>query len=206
MRHYFYKVDGNPDTSPMNHNPSDKPREEVDELAAERGMVRMSMGRALGQSYHLSDGIWSDGTDCTTQVPGLYAAGDCLGARSGYPMAGFAAAFCAVSGARAGVNAAKFSVEYEWNELDQNEVATLKKELWEPKKHRGGFTPQWALQVIQDVVTPYWVLLYKKEDRLQAALNYIEFMRDHIVPRLWLMTIMTCVWSMRCATSCCTWK
>lgn len=62
----FYKVDGNPDTSPMNHNPSDKPREEVDELAAERGMVRMSMGRALGQSYHLSDGIWSDGTDCTT--------------------------------------------------------------------------------------------------------------------------------------------
>ena len=38
--------------------------------------------------------------------------------------------------------------------------------------------------MIQDVVTPYWVLLYKKEDRLQAALNYVGFMRDHIVPQL----------------------
>ena len=180
----FYKVDGNPDTSPMNHNPSDKPREEVDELAAERGMVRMSMGRALGQSYHLSDGIWSDGTDCTTQVPGLYAAGDCLGASSGYPMAGFAAAFCAVSGARAGVNAARFSDEHGWNGLDRDEIAGLKGVLWGPKERKGGFTPQWALQVLQDVVTPYWVLLYKREDRLQAALNYVGFMRDHIVPQL----------------------
>ena len=64
----FYKVDGNPDTKPMNHNPSEHPRHPVDEAAAKRGMVRMSMGRALRQSYHLSDGVWSDGTDCETAV------------------------------------------------------------------------------------------------------------------------------------------
>lgn len=180
----YYKVDGNPDTRPMNHNPSDHPREAIDEEAAKKGMVRMSMGRALGQSYHLSDGVWSDGTDCTTEIPGLYAAGDCLGARSGYPMAGFAAAFCAVSGARAGVNAADYAMAAQDFQLDSGEVARLKEALWEPKRRNGGFSPQWTLQVIQNTVTPYWVLLYKREDRLKAALNTIEFLRDHIVPQL----------------------
>lgn len=89
-----------------------------------------------------------------------------------------------MSGARAGVNAARFSDEHGWNGLDRDEIARLKGVLWGPKERKGGFTPQWALQVLQDVVTPYWVLLYKREDRLQAALNYIGFMRDHIVPQL----------------------
>ena len=180
----FYKVDGNPDTTPMNHNPGDEPRDEIDELAMEKGMVRMSMGRALGQSYHLSDGVWSEGTDCETQIPGLYAAGDCLGARSGYPMAGFAAAFCAVSGARAGTNAAEFAKSSEAVALDNEVVCRLKENIWAPKNRKGGFTPKWALQVIQNTVTPYWVLLYKREDRLQAALNTIEFLRDNVIPQL----------------------
>lgn len=180
----FYKVDGNPDTAPMNHNPSNEPRDEIDEQAMEQGMVRMSMGRAMGQSYHLSDGVWSDGTDCETQIPGLYAAGDCLGARSAYPMAGFAAAFCAVSGARAGTNAAGFAKASGDFTLPGEEVQRLKNILWAPKKRKGGFTPKWALQVIQNTVTPYWVLLYKREDRLQSALNTIEFLRDHVIPQL----------------------
>lgn len=180
----FYKVDGNPDTAPMNHNPSDEPRDMVDEQAMEKGMVRMSMGRALGQSYHLSDGIWSDGTDCKTAIPGLYAAGDCLGARTGYPMAGFAAAFCAVSGARAGTNAADYANTTEAFELSKAEINRLKTSLWAPKLRTGGFTPKWTLQVIQNTLTPYWVLLYKREDRLQAALNTVEFLRDNVVPKL----------------------
>ena len=51
-------------------------------------------------------------------------------------------------------------------------------------KRTGGFSPKWTLQVIQEIVTPYWVLLYKKESRLQAALENIEFIRDNIVPKL----------------------
>ena len=180
----FYKVDGNPDTAPMNHNPGEQPREAVDEKAMEKGMVRMSMGRAMGQSYHLSDGVWSDGTDCETAVRGLYAAGDCLGARSGYPMAGFAAAFCAVSGARAGINAGKYARESADSELDAAVVERLKETLWAPMRREGGFTPRWVIQVIQDIVTPYWVLLYKSEARLAAALENILFIRDNIVPKL----------------------
>lgn len=180
----FYKVDGNPDTVPMNHNPGKAPRHKVDEAAAESGLVRMSMGRALGQSYHLSDGVWSDGTDCETQVLGLYAAGDCLGARSGYPMAGFAAAFCAVSGARAGTNAAAYAKRAEEFDLNLKQITQMKEKMWAPLQRKGGFSPRWALQVIQGLVTPYWVLLYKKESRLAAALENIEFIRDNIVPKL----------------------
>lgn len=181
----FYYVDGDPDTRPMNHNPSEKPREEIDDMAGEKGFVRMSMGRAMGQSYHLSDGVWSDGTDCSTQVPGLYAAGDCLGARSGYPMAGFAAAFCAVSGARAGTNAATYALAQETAAPDNEELERLRHTLLAPLERRSGFSPQWVLQVIQNTVTPYWVLLYKREDRLCAALNTIEFIRDNLLPKLW---------------------
>ena len=180
----FYKVDGNPDTKPINHNPSDQPRHPVDEEASKCGMVRMYMGRALGQSYHLSDGVWSDGTNCETAVSGLYAAGDCLGARSGYPMAGFAAAFCAVSGARAGTNAALYAQKTASAELDTAQVEVMKERLWAPRKRVGGLSPKWTLQVIQETVTPYWVLLYKKESCLQAALENIEFIRDNIVPKL----------------------
>lgn len=181
----FYGVDDDPDTRPMNHNPGDGPRDEIDEAASREGKVRMSMGRAMGQSYHLSDGIWSEGTDCSTQIAGLYAAGDCLGARSGYPMAGFAAAFTAVSGARAGINAAAYAETVEENAPDGEQIAALKEALWAPMKRHGGFSPQWTLQVIQETVMPYWVLLYKKEERLQAALTTIEFIRDNVVPKLW---------------------
>ena len=180
----FYYVDGDPDTKDINHNPGCIPRDAVDEQASKKGLVRMSMGRALGQSYHLSDGIWSDGTDCETQIPGLYAAGDCLGARTGYPMAGFAAAFTAVSGARAGVNAAKYAQHTPVLAPDADELQRLKEQLWAPKQRLGGFTPRWVLQVIQNTMTPYWVLLYKREDRLLAALNTIEFIRDNMVPQL----------------------
>ena len=180
----FFKVDGNPDTAPINHNPSDKPREEVDEEFMQYGMVRMSVGRALGQSYTLADGVWSDGLECETQIPGLYAAGDCLGARTGYPMAGFAAAYTAVSGTHAGNNAADYAKALDDFELDAAEVDRLKEILWAPMKREGGFTPRWALQVIQDAYSPYWVSLYKSEERLNAALTNMLFIRDNIVPQL----------------------
>lgn len=180
----FYKVDGNPDTMPINHNPDTKPREEVDEEFMEKGMVRMSIGRALGQSYTLADGVWSDGLDCETQIPGLYASGDCLGARTGYPMAGFAASFTATSGSIAGTNAADFALAHEQAAIDSSELDRLKDILWEPMKRVGGFTPRWCLQVIQDAYSPYWISLYKSEERLKAALTNIEFIRDNIVPQL----------------------
>ena len=181
---YFY-VDWDPNTRPMNHSPKDMPREEVDEAASKKGMVRMAMGRALGQSHHLSDGVWCDKLDCSTQVPGLYAAGDCLGSRPGYPMAGFACTYTCVTGKIAGESAADYASGVKDFELDQAEVNRLTQIMWAPKNRHGGFTPGWVNQVIINTLTPYWVLLYKSEERMQTALNTILFIRDNLLPKLW---------------------
>lgn len=179
----YFDVANNPDTAPINHSPKNMPREEIDEIASQQGKLRITLGRAAGQSFHLSDGIWPAGFDCSTQVPGLYAAGDCLGARPGYPMAGFAAAHTAVTGARAGTGAAEYARK-NGAKLDKDEVATLKKITLAPMERTGGFSPRWVTQVIQNTLTPYWVLYFKHGDRLQAALSQIEFLRDNVVPKL----------------------
>lgn len=181
----YFSVDWDPNTRPMNHSPKDMPRDKIDDDAMRQGMVRMAMGRCLGQSHHLSDGVWPVDFNCATQVPGLYAVGDCLGARPGYPMAGFACAFTAVTGARAGTDAARFAGEVEAVEPDPAEVERLKEIMWAPMKRRGGFTPAWVNQVIINTLTPYWVLMYKSEERMQTALKTIEFIRDNVMPKLW---------------------
>ena len=185
----FFEVENDPNTRPMNHSPKDMPREAIDDEAMKEGKVRMAMGRALGQSHHLSDGIWPKDFTCATQLTGLYAAGDCLGARPGYPMAGFACSFTAVTGARAGTNAAIYAKETEETALDEELVAAKIEDTLMPLKRQGGFTPGWVTQVIQNTLTPYFVLLYPNEERMKAALTYIEFIRDNIVPKLWARDI-----------------
>ena len=188
----YYRVSRNPDTAPVNHNPGDKPWTPRDVEASKKGLVRMTMGRALGQSYHISDGIWTEGTDCSTQVPGLYAAGDCLGARTGYPKSGFAAAFCAVSGARAGINAADYAMAADDFELDNQQVEQLKEILWAPMKRHGGFGPRWVGQIILSTMSPYWVLLLKSQERMQTALNTILYLRDNILSKLLMLYMILC--------------
>ena len=183
----YFSVDWDPNTRPMNHSPKDMPRDELDNEMSKKGMVRMSMGRAMGQSHHLSDGIWpADDFSCATKdVPGLYACGDCLGARPGYPMAGFACSFTAVTGTRAGTNAAIYAKEHDAEPIDPAVEEKTLDTMLAPLRRHGGFTPAWVNQVILNTMTPYWVLMYKSEDRMKAALNTIEFIRDNIVPKLW---------------------
>lgn len=180
----YFEVDKDPNTAPMNHSPKNMPRNQIDEVASKLGRVRMVMGRALGQSAHLSDGVWPNDTSCATAVPGLYAAGDCLGARPGYASAGFAAMFCSVTGTRAGTNAAEYAKTTPKVTIAKDEVARMKSTTWGPLNRIGGFTPKWAHEIILNTLAPYWVLLLKSGDRMQAALTQIEFLRDNIVPQL----------------------
>ncbi len=183
----YFSVDWDPNTRQMNHSPKNMPRDQIDDDAGKEGKVRMAMGRAMGQSHHLSDGIWpTDDYSCAVAgVAGLYAAGDCLGGRPGYPMAGFAYAYTSVTGTRAGVNAAKYATSIDEIELDTQEIERLKKMMRGPLERKGGFTPGWVNQVILNTMIPYWVLLLKSEKRMQTALETIQFIRDNLVPKLW---------------------
>ena len=187
---YFF-VTWDPNTAQMNHSPKDMPRAAIDEEKMKEGKVRMASGRALGQSFHLSDGIWpTDDYSCAIEgMPGLYAAVDCLGGRPGYPMAGFAYAYTSVTGTRAGTNAAKYAKTVPDFELDMDEVSRLTDTMWAPMRRKGGFTPTWALTVIQNALIPYWVLILKSEQQMQTALNTVLYVKENIVPKLWAQDV-----------------
>jgi succinate dehydrogenase/fumarate reductase flavoprotein subunit len=53
-----------------------------------------------------------------------------------------------------------------------------------PVERKGGFDPRWVTQLLINTMVPYYVLIIKHGDRLQAALTMVEFFKDHYVPKL----------------------
>jgi succinate dehydrogenase/fumarate reductase flavoprotein subunit len=141
-------------------------------------------GSMLG---HAAGGIVPTDESCATHVPGLFAAGDSCGTcfvGAAYSGFGFATMHAAVTGARAGRAAALYAREAGDTEPDVGGLGDACERLRAPLRRRGGFSPRWAMQVLQNTLAPYFVLYVKKEDRLRAALSTVEFLRDHVVPRL----------------------
>jgi succinate dehydrogenase/fumarate reductase flavoprotein subunit len=90
----------------------------------------------------------------------------------------------AVTGARAGVGAAEYALKADKPEINQEELANLKEAAYLPVKRKSGFDPRWTAQIIYNTMTPYFIKYIKREDRLKAALTIIEFVKDHVVPKL----------------------
>lgn len=144
-------------------------------------------GAASGMSVHKTEGIWPAGTDCSTSLPGLYAAGDALGnMQSGavYAAIGMALSGASVTGARAGWSAADYALQAEEPEIGTENLSQLKESVFGPLERKGGFSPRWVTQVLQNTMIPYYMMYIKSGDRLQAALTLVEFYRDHLVPKL----------------------
>ena len=99
----------------------------------------------------------------------------------------------AATGARAGLGAAKEAKRLTSRadgpagaaRLDERLVAEARLRLLAPLERKGGFSPRWVTQVLQNTLAPYFVLYIKKGDGLQTALDTIEYLRDHIVPKLY---------------------
>ncbi|MFC1909474.1 hypothetical protein ACFLXD_06490, partial [Chloroflexota bacterium] len=144
-------------------------------------------GSSSGMSVHKAEGIWPADTDCSTGLPGLYAAGDSLGNMqmgAVYSAIGNGLGGSAVTGAIAGVTAAIYARQVGKAKLDQQEIDKTKKIIYAPLERKGGFSPRWTTQVLQNTLIPYFVLYIKKEDRMKAALTIVEFLRDHVEPKL----------------------
>jgi succinate dehydrogenase/fumarate reductase flavoprotein subunit len=142
-------------------------------------------GSMLG---HAAGGIVPVDDSCATHVPGLFAAGDSCGTcfvGAAYSGFGFATMHAAVTGARAGLGAADHALRADDPEPDAAGVAGATERLLEPLRRRGGFSPRWTTQVLQNALAPYFVLYVKKDDRLRAALATVEFLRDQVVPKLY---------------------
>lgn len=144
-------------------------------------------GSSAGMAIHKSEGLVPvDATGLST-VPGLYAAGDALGSyMSGgiYTQVGSSLAGSAVQGVIAGEAAAKASRKVSAVTVPTSKLAAVEEEILAPLKRERGYSPAWVTQVLQGVMIPNFVLYIKKERLMQAALAYVEELRDHHVPML----------------------
>ncbi len=146
-------------------------------------------GGAAGMAVHKAEGIWPADTDCSTSVPGLYAAGDSLGTMAtgaAYAAMGLSSAHCSVTGARAGTAAAHYAKQTADQPIDPHLLEKTKQQILAPTERVGGFTPKWVIQNLQNIMMPYYVMFIKKGDRLEAALTMVEFVRDHLVPKMFV--------------------
>ncbi len=145
-------------------------------------------GGALGMSIHKAEGVWAKDLHGWSGVPGLWAAGDALGSMASgatYAAMGLSSANCAVTGARAGVAAAAYARSTASATPESGVVAEIESRLLAPSARYGGYTPHWLISLLQNLVSPYYMLHIKRGDRLAAALTMLEFQRDHIVPKLY---------------------
>lgn len=145
-------------------------------------------GAASGMSTHKAEGVWPADTDCSSDVPGLFAAGDSLGTmQSGatYAAIGQSVLGCSVTGTRAGLGAAAYASRVDGRLPETGKVERVAEGLVAPLERKGGFSARWVTQMLQNTMIPYYVMYVKHGDRLRAALTNVEFFRDHLAPMLY---------------------
>ncbi len=144
-------------------------------------------GASLGMSVRKADGIYPIDLNCASSVPGLYAAGDtCSNMAAGtvYSTMGSCLAGGSVTGTRAAKAAAAFISGMDRAEVDDAELDRALNFVSGPMARKGGFSPKWVIQTLRSTMAPYYILYIKNGDRLKAALTFVEFVRDHLVPKL----------------------
>jgi succinate dehydrogenase/fumarate reductase flavoprotein subunit len=143
-------------------------------------------GSTAGMAPHKCEGIFPKDNQCSSNIPGLFAAGDALctaGATySGGP--GSSSSGSAVQGGRVGLHAAEFALGVKKPNISDSQLITISKKIFEPRQREKGYSPRWITMVLQGNMVPYYVLYVKKKNRLEAALTNIEFLRDHFAPNL----------------------
>lgn len=145
-------------------------------------------GGALGMSIHKAEGVWAKDMNGWSGVPGLYAAGDALGTMASgatYAAMGLSSANCTVTGARAGTAAAEYAATIEQSSIRSEQLEQARAKIFAPLERKGGFTAAWVTNLLQSYMMPYFVLMVKHRDRLEATLTMVEFLRDHLVPKMY---------------------
>jgi len=149
------------------------------------GKIEIEFGSWVGNQP--SQGGVAVNTRCESVLPGLYAAGDCAGTRmcgSCYAPMGYGLAGASVTGHRAGQHAAEFALRVKQTEVDKEEVAGLKEGIYEPLLRIGGFSPGFLAQTLRNIMVPYYVMQIKHGQRLQATLTLVEFLQNHLIPKM----------------------
>ncbi len=183
---------GKGDTPSGGGRPEDGPESKQEngskEGGAPPGMGGVSVGgSSAGMSIHKSEGLVPINDKCESNIPGLYAAGDALGsymAGAIYTQVGSSLAGSAVQGAVAGETAAEYAGRVNILNISKEKAQEVQEKIWAPLKLKAGYSPAWVTQTLQGIMIPNFIIYIKKENLLNAALAYIEELRDHHMPLL----------------------
>lgn len=118
--------------------------------------------------------------DFEATLPGLYACGEA--AASSAVVTGLASA--ATSGASAGENAARFSADVDSPEILRDQVDAFKQRAFAPLERQAGFLPEQITLAVQENIIPYGILLLRKKERMERALENIADVRDNYLPEI----------------------
>ena len=144
-------------------------------------------GSSAGMAIHKSEGLVPINDQCESNILGLYAAGDALGsymAGAIYTQIGSSLAGSAVQGGVAGEAAANYSKKINATSISASKIKEIKEEILAPLKRETGYSPAWVTQTLQGIMIPNFIIYIKKGNLLNAALAYIEELRDHHIPML----------------------
>jgi len=165
-----------------------------DEMGGQAGMIgppgmggNSVGGASAGNSGHKTEGIWPADGRCGTAMPGLFAAGDALSSMqcgAMYTSPGVSGIGSCAQGWVAGKRAAEFASTVKKASVSKKEITSLKENIFTERGREKGYSPAWVTKMLQNIMIPYYTTLVKKEDRLNAALTNIEFLRDHLLPKL----------------------
>jgi len=151
------------------------------------GKIKITGENRAGSSDAGTAGIWPINTKCATNLKGLFAAGDSCGTMRGGARSvpgGYGICGAAVTGTRAGLGAVEYATNIDKPIINEKEISKFKQAVYAPLNRKGGFSPWWVTKFVQSNIIPYFIVDIKHGQRLQAALTMIEFMRDHLVPKL----------------------
>ncbi len=146
-----------------------------------------SGGASAGMAIHKSEGLVPINEKGESNIPGLYAAGDALGSYMAggiYTQIGSSLAGSAVQGAIVSEAAAEYVKGISQPSISTSTISSIKESMLAPLNRDSGYGPAWVTQTLQGIMIPNFILYIKKENLMQAALAYIEELRDHHLPML----------------------
>ncbi|MFC1892189.1 FAD-binding protein [Thermodesulfobacteriota bacterium] len=141
----------------------------------------------IGMSNHKAEGLFPHDINGVSNIPGMWAAGDSLSSMqngAGYAGFGCSCAGSSVQGARAGKAAAEFAKTAPDPKVSKDLLEELKQEMLEPANREKGYSPAWVIQLMQNIMFPYFITYVKEKNRLEGALNQIMYLQEKFAPEL----------------------
>ncbi len=134
-------------------------------------------------AHHFMGGIKID-ENSGTNIPGLFASGECTGGvHGGNRLGGNALADTQVFGALSGENAAKYAKETDHLGVNREEIKTEFERLEAMLKRKEGISPADARHELTKLM---WskVQIFRKEDEMQYAVKELRRIEKEVVPKI----------------------